>query len=161
VGRLAHLAGELELPARLERHGRSVATNEGDDGATFELALGRPSVLARELLEDAKDAALARVRDGHARRFEDAPLLDLRADAPGVARLARADERRQQVLASANRLEIVGLGRRHGGSVSGRRYTFDASSANAVASYLKKAGATNPKTPAMPSFVGTATGRER
>src|ERR1019366_9518834 len=109
-----HAARELELPTRLQGD-RRYAPQEGDDGPSVVLALRRPPVLGRKLPEYALDAALARVRHRHACRFEQARLLDLGADAPCRPGLAGLGERDEKVIPPANRLEIAGLGRRHGG----------------------------------------------
>ena len=64
------------------------------------------------VLEDTQDAARSQIRERPSRLLEDAKLLHLRTDAPLAARLASLDERREEIVATADRVQL--LGRRHG-----------------------------------------------
>ena len=74
-------------------------------GAAVVLALGRPAVVLRQVLEHVQHAVLAEVGQRPPRRLEEAELLHLGPDAPFAARLAGLGERDDEVVAAANGLE--------------------------------------------------------
>src|SRR6202000_2762488 len=100
-----------ELRARLEGD-RRAAAHQRDDRPAVVLALGRPAVVAGEVLEDAKNAPLSQIRERAARGLEDPEFFHLGADAPLAPRLAGLGEGEHEVIAAADRVEGL-VRRRH------------------------------------------------